>query len=189
MNKRLSPPLVLVVTGLLTGCPDSKSPTSTTGGGPQPISTEVPTMAKTTEPAPDPAKKPSIAGGWSVAVTSEPPGINPDLLETPEQKAKMMFDHFAKAADGKVTVEHKILGKTSEVDADAAADLDAHMHGVDWERVVAETKKDGATEGGTSFAFSITVGQASWEIATTNIERHPDLMKIVDAVKAATGKP
>lgn len=145
-------------------------------------------MATTTEPAPDP-KTPAIAGGWSVAVTSEPPGINPDLLETPEQKAKMMFDHFAKAEDGKVTVEHKILGKTSEVDADAARDLDAHMSGVDWERVVAATQKDGATEGGTSFKFAITVGQASWEITTTNIERHPDLMKIVDAVKAATGKP
>ncbi len=160
MTRSLSVPAWLVLGSLLVGCPDSRAPTATGGApDPQPIQTGAPTMTTT---VPVPATRPTIAGGWSVAVTSEPPGINPDMLESPEQKAKLLFDHFARAADGKVTVEHKILGTNTEVEASAAADLDAHMNGVDWALVMQAAQKDGATEGGTSFKFAITVGQASW---------------------------
>lgn len=185
---------LLLMGSLLAGCPESKTPEGTTGGvTPEP--TKTPTTPATVSerpppvPAPTTQTQPAIAGSWSVSVTSEPPGINPDMFDTPEKKAKVFFDHHAVAKGGKVTVKHNTLGTTSEVEADAAASLDTHMTGVDWEAVMKAAQKDGATEGGTVFEFSVTVGQASWKITTTNIEKHPDLMKVVDALKAATGKP
>jgi hypothetical protein len=182
---------IVMLCGLLAGCPDSKTPDATAGSGvaPQPITTEAPSVTPTADPVPDPPSQTAIAGGWTVAVTSESPGINPDMFDTPEKKAKVFYAHHAKAADGKVTVEHQILGKTSDVDAEAAAALDTHMNGADWESVMAAAQKDAPSEGGTVFKFAITVGKASWEITTSHLERHPDLMKVVDAVKAATGKP
>lgn len=180
---------VIMLCGLLAGCPDSKTPESTgpTGGVPEPIATDAPTVTPTADPVPQPTAK--TVGSWSVTVTSTAPGLNPDMFDSPEKKAKVFFDHHAVAADGKVTVEQRTLGKTSEVAAEAAAAFDTHMQGVDWEAVMAAAKKDGGSEGGTQFKFSITVGEASWEITTSNIEKHPDLLKVVDAVKAATGKP
>jgi hypothetical protein len=172
----------------LIGCPPSNTPGPSGGSSvpPEPITTAAPTVTSTADPA---SKEPTITGNWSVHVTSEPPGINPDLLDTPEKKAKMLFDHLATAKGGKVVVEHKTLNETAEVDADAAAALDLHMTSVDWAAVMEAAKKDGATEGGTVFEFEIRVGDASWSITTTHLESHPELVKVVDAVKAATGRP
>jgi hypothetical protein len=127
-----------------------------------------------------------LKGGWTVVVTSESPDIPPEMFDTPEERAKVFFNHAASVEGDRVVVEHKTLGKRFD---DEGSALDAVMATTDWGAVTASVAADRPSEGGTVFRFVISRGEERFDIATSRVEEHPELTKILDAVKAISGVP
>jgi hypothetical protein len=139
------------------------------------------TTARASEPT-------GLRGGWTVHLRSEAPGLNPDLFDTPEKRAKVFFDHRASVKEGRIQVEHKTLSKTWPM-KDGAPSFDALLAKTDWGTLATNLAAEKGSEGGTVFLFTITRGETKHELKTAELDAHPPLLEIVKALKATTGVP
>jgi hypothetical protein len=187
----------MMVSLALAGCPASQPPTATGptaggGAGPSPA-TDTPIGTATaagTASADQPGPGPSLQGGWTVHVTSQSQSVKPDAVDTPEKKAKLLFDHFAQVQEGRVEVEHKTLTKRYPLqDEQKAVALDDVMTGTDWDKMKLRCSLEGAIDGGTIFTLVIDVRGKKVELQTGKVDAYPELKTIVETLKGVAGMP
>lgn len=174
----------------LLGCPSSPPEPSHPPADAAPTAAadpDAPTAVTATAAA---SSAPTVEGTWRVVVTSAAPGLNPAMFDTPEKRARVLFDHEAKAAGGRIEVTQRTLKRRSPIkDDDAAAELDRLVRTVDWaaleKRVAAEEPSEGATE----FRFEVSLGDETTAFRTTDLESHPDLVTIVETLRTVVGVP
>jgi hypothetical protein len=141
---------------------------------------------------PDPAAltgtaDPAPSGKWSLRVISDAPGLNPDVEQTPEMRAKMFFDHSARIDGGKLIVDHGALKKSFTGTPEHARELEYLMTNTNWDTVKRTTQNE--SEGGTIFTFAIGASDGPIEIRTSNLDAHPELRRIVEILKETAGTP
>ncbi|MBW2529280.1 MAG: hypothetical protein JRI23_34205 [Deltaproteobacteria bacterium] len=183
---------MLTVCCTFLGCPSSPNePNHPPSDGSATATTSVAaSTAAPTGTAEPPAQTQPVEGTWVVVVTSSSPSINPAMFDSPDKKAKVFFDHEAKAVGGKVEVTQRTLGKTVAVkDAALAAELDRLVRGVDWPAAKQRTGSEEPSEGGTQFRFEVRIGEALVELQTADLDSHPELVKIVHHLKKIAGVP
>jgi len=183
---------MLTVCCVLLGCPSSpQEPTSPTDAPADAPPSAAATAAQ--QPSATAAPHPSasaVEGTWTVLVTSSAPSINPAMFDSPGKKAKVFFDHEARAVGGHVKVTQRTLGKEFPVkDAKAATDLDQLVRSLDWPAMKRRTTSEEPSEGATEFRFEVRLGDDEVKLQTTNLESYPELAKIVEALKSAAGVP
>ena len=192
--------VVVMMMGLaMAGCPDSKTPAATEqpeGGGGRPGAVTAAGTAAGTGASPSsseqPGPRPTVAlkGGWTVHVTSEARSVSPAAIDTPEKKAKVLFDHFAQVQEGRVQVEHKTLSKSWPLQDDQqAVALDRVMTSTDWDKMKLRCSFEGAIAGGTIFTFVVGLGDKQIELRTGNLDAYPELKTIVETLKSVAGMP
>ncbi len=185
--------LALMVSLAMAGCPESKTPTTTEpaaagGGGPSAPPTGATAPAQPSNSLPEPAV--ALQGGWTVHVTSEAQSVTPDRVDTPEKKAKVLFDHFAQVQQGRVQVEHKTLGKSWPLQDDQKAmALDRVMTSTDWSKMQLRCSLEGAIAGGTIFTLAIDLGGKKVELRTGKLDAYPELKTIVETLQSVAGMP
>jgi hypothetical protein len=112
------------------------------------------------------------------------------MFDSPQKKAKVFFDHEARAVGGSVKVTQRTLAKEFPVkDSRAAADLDQLVRTLDWPAMKQRTAGEEPSEGATEFRFEVRLGDDEVKLQTTNLESYPELAKIVEALKSAAGVP
>jgi hypothetical protein len=177
---------------VLLGCPSSpQEPTSPTEAPANATGAAAAASPQQSSTAATPkTSAPVVEGTWTVLVTSSSPSINPAMFDSPEKKAKVFFDHEARAVGGRVKVTQRTLGKESPIkDSKVAADLDQLVRSLDWPAMKQRTASEEPSEGGTEFRFEVRLGDDEVKLRTTSLESYPELVKIVDGLKSAAGVP
>jgi hypothetical protein len=179
--------LLCLVLTMGSGCKDSNTPAA---GDPATTASAMSAVtAVPSEPSATASAEPAgLRGGWTVHLRSEAPGLNPDLFDTPEKKAKVFFDHHAQVNDGRVEVKHGTLNQSWPM-KDAAQAFDTLMASTDWSALEQQLGKEGGSEGGTIFHFTIMHAGTKHELKTANLDAYPPLLEIVKTLKATAGVP
>jgi hypothetical protein len=176
--------LVLVVACALSlGCPGSTTkPDHGTTGGAQPPPPPPP------EPeAPVPTAK--LKGGWTVYVTSDMRPLDAASVDTPEKRAKVLYDHEASVVDNHVVVAQKTLGKSFDAKESLGVELDDVLTTADWDKIAVKTGLEEGIATGTIYKLVITRGDKKVEIATARVDKYPEVKKVVDTLRAIAGMP
>lgn len=177
---------------VLAGCPESKTPKPSSSSR---ATAEISIAPDPSAPAPAPASATAVpkllSGRWTVWLRSDSPAINPDFFDTPEKKAKVLFDHEAGLDEGRIRVVHKTLQKDWLIKDEALAkELDALVRGTAWDEVKQRIAKEKPSEGATEFTLTVTLGEQSpLQLTTTDIDQHPELRRLKDILKDVAGMP
>jgi hypothetical protein len=168
----------LSIAGMVMGCPKANGP------GDDPIA---PATVEPTASAPAPssaAPEDRLRGGWTLQVSSDAAGLNPDAVDTPEARAKMFFDHRARVEGGVLVIDHGTLKDRWAAEMPLAKELERLVLESDWDALAAEP-----SEGGTVFSFTVARGGVEKTVKTSNLDAHPELLRIVEIFKQVSGVP
>jgi hypothetical protein len=178
--KRIVP---LLVSALLLACPGGAAPPP----DPAPTGGNVVPRPEPQPEAPPPSAK--LTGGWTVHVTSDQRPLDPASVDTPEKRAKVLYDHRATVADNRVTVEHKTLGKSFDAKESIAVELDDVLTTADWEKIAVKTGLEEGIATGTIYTLVVTKGDKTFEIKTARADVYPEVKKVLDLLRAVAGAP